>query len=224
MYKDTTYREKFAILKEWVPLLIDAVKRDLKNEHLKQDYVFARKYLPGKNLSKLSLEDLVQGYSKAIEEEEAGDKIAEFIANRWMLQASDLYGFFEQELVKINPDFDAIVEIDETVGNRLLDEATGRFGAVSTYLFSVLNSVAFKKGHFEGLEKKARSEHKEKAIAAEKEQEIKSFEELKRDFEQRLIRLEDKYEKKLDGLQRKYVKDTDTLKKQVASLQRKMSG
>lgn len=223
MYKDTTYKEKFAILKEWAPTLIDTVKKDLKNEHLKQDYVFARKYLPGKNLSKVSLEDLIQGYSAAILQEEAGEKIAEFIANRWMLHSSELYSYFEQELSKINPDFDAIQEIEEAIGSRILEDSANRFGAVNTYLFSVLNSVAFKKSHFDALLNKARAEHSSRVANEEKAQELKSLEDLRRDFEARVTRLEDKYEKKIDGLQRKYLKDTESLKKQVANLQRKLN-
>lgn len=223
MYKDTTYKEKFAILKEWTPHLIDKVKKDLKNEHLKQDYAFSRKYLPGKNLSKVTLEDLVEGYTQAIAQEETGEKIAEYIATRWMLQSSELYSFFEQELSRINPNFDAIQEIEEPVGERLIAEGVSRFGAVNTYLFAVINSVAFRKNHFDALQKQAQDEQQEKRVAAEQAKELTSFEELKGDFERRLARLEDKYEKKIDGLQRKYIKDTEALKKQLAALQRKLN-
>lgn len=224
MYKDSTYKEKFAILKEWTPHLIDVVKKDLKNEHLKQDYVFARKYLQGKNLNKVTLEDLIQGYSAAIEQEESGEKIAEFIANRWMIHSSELYGFFEKELTKVNPNFDSIEEIDEPVAKKLIGESVDQFGAMNTYLFSVINSVAFKKDQFEDLKKASLKERETKQKESVKAEEQKSLEDTKKDYEQRLVRLEDKYEKKLDGLQRKYVKDTEMLKKQVANLQRKMNG
>lgn len=224
MYKDSTYKEKLAILKEWTPHLIDVVKKDLKNEHLKQDFVFVKKYLQGKNINKLTLEDLILGYSAAIEQEESGEKIAEFITNRWMIHSSELYGFFEKELSKVNPDFDAIEELEEPVGRRLIDESVRQFGALNTYLFSVINSVAFNKGQFQELKAASQKEQETQKREAEKVAEARTFDQMKQEFEQRLIRIEDKYEKKLDGLQRKYLKDTDTLKKQVANLQRKLNG
>lgn len=53
--------------------------------------------------------------------------------------------------------------------------------------------------------------------------ESQSFEALKGEFEQKLVRLEDKYEKKLLGMQKKYVTETEMLKKQIGNLQRKLS-
>jgi hypothetical protein len=216
MYKDATYREKFAILKEWAPDWIDAIKKDLKSEHLRQDAGFARKYLPGKNLQKTSLEELVEGYSKAVESE----RVAEFMANRWMLKKSELYSFFERELAKINPDFDTIEEIDEAVARRMIEAASQEFGAGSTYLFSVINSVAFRREEFEALRNRAKEERRQPQPQISGD--LKSIEELKRDFEQRLLRIEDKYSKKIDGLERKYLRDTEMLKKQLAQLQRRL--
>lgn len=223
MYKDSTFKEKFAILKEWNPEIIELVKKDLKNEHLKQDYVFAKKYLPGKNIHKVTADDLIEAYGQAIEKEENGEKIAEFIANRWMLHSAEIYGYFETELAKINPDFDAIEKIEAPVATKLINDSVTQFGALNTYLFSVINSVAFDKADFDKLQKLSRSEKETNKANQEKAAEEKSFEDMVRDFEQRLARIEDKYEKKIDGLQKKYVKDTDMLKKQVATLQRKLS-
>lgn len=224
MFKNSTYKEKFTTLKEWAPEIIDAIKKDLKNEHLKQDYVFVKKYLAGKNISKLTLDEMTEGYIKAIEQEEGGEKIAEFMANRWMLQSGDIYGYFEKELTAVNPDFDAIENIDAPVAKKIIGGAVESFGATNTYLFSVINSVAFSKEDFEKLLQDSRKEKITNKENAEKEAEIKSFDDMKRNFEQMLVRIEDKYEKKLEGLQRKYIRDTDMLKKQVANFQRKLNG
>ena len=98
MLKDATYKEKYNALKNWMPAIVDVVKKDLKNEHLKTDFVFAKRYFAGKNLNKLTNEELVAGYASAIQQEEKGEEIAEFITNRWLIKNSELYGFFEEEL------------------------------------------------------------------------------------------------------------------------------
>lgn len=224
MYKDATYKEKMGNLKEWGPEIIDAIKKDLKTEHVKQDYVFAKKYLGGKPANKITLDELVQGYFEAVEKEESGEKIAEFIANRWMLKAGDVYGFFEQELTRINPEFTEIEELPSAEGDKLIDQASKMFGASKTYLFSVINSVAFSPKQFEKLKEKAQKEKKTQEEELSKLKEFSSFEALKREFEQKLGKLQDKYEQKLQGLEKKYLTDTAALKKQVANLQRKLNG
>lgn len=224
MYRDTTYKEKMAILKEWGPELIEAIKKDLKTEHLKQDYVFAKKYLGGKPANKISLEDMVKGYFEAVEKEESGEKIAEFIANRWMLKTSDVYGFFETELTRINPEFTEIKELPNAEGDKLIEQSSRLFGAPKTYLFSVINSVAFSPKQFEKLREKALKERQTQLEELSKLQETASFEQLKKEFEQKLVKLEDKYEQKIAGLEKKYVADVAALKKQIATLSRKLNG
>lgn len=224
MYRDTTYKEKMTLLKEWGPAIFDEIKRDLKNEHIKQDYVFAKKYLGGKPAQRLTLDELVAGYLRAVEEEEQGEKIAEFIANRWMMKSSDVYGFFEKELSRINPDFNEIVELPEQESNKLIEQAIAEFGAPKTYLFAVINSVCFSKKQFEALKNKAETEKKREEEAFTKLQESASIEQLKKEFESKLSKMEEKYEKKLQGLEKKYVNDTASLKKQIANLSRKLNG
>lgn len=223
MYRDTTYKEKMAILKEWGPVIFEEIKRDLKNEHIKQDYVFAKKYLGGKPAQRLTLDELVTGYLRAVEEEEQGEKIAEFIANRWMMKSSDVYGLFEKELTRINPEFNEIVELPENEGDKLIEQSVKEFGAAKTYLFAVINSVSFSKKQFEALRKKAEVEKKTEEEALTKLQETASFEQLKKEFESKLVKMEEKYEKRLQGLEKKYVNDTASLKKQIANMSRKLN-
>lgn len=83
MYKNASYKEKFALLNDWFGLVIDSVKKDLKNEHLKKDLYFVKKFLGSKNLNKLTTEDLTEAYQRAIVEEEKGEELAEFITSRW---------------------------------------------------------------------------------------------------------------------------------------------
>lgn len=223
MLKESTYKEKFAMLKPWLPLIIETIKKDLKNEHLKRDPGFVRQYFPGKNAAKLTLDELVEAYTKAIFDGENGEELAEFIANRWMLKHTDIYHYFEQELSKINPNFSELQDIDKPTATKIMDGSMQQFGSIASYIFCIFNSVVFPEDVYKQL-----GTHASKTAVEKKEEDKKndaeaSLETLKRNYEQQIARLVDKYEKKILGLQKKYVIDVDTLKKQIANLQRKLT-
>jgi hypothetical protein len=222
MYKNATYKEKFAHLQEWIPFLIEAVKKDLRQEHLKKDIYFVKKFLSSKNVHKVTTEELSQAYQKAIQEEEQGEQLAEFITSRWLLKNSELYEFFERQLSQINPDFANIEEILPSQADALIAASNHHFGPLHTYVFSVLNSVVFPKESFQKLRIQAQ-QHKEKEEQETNQRaEQLSMEQMRTTFEREIARLTDKYEKKLAGLQKKYVSDVENLKKQLAALQRKL--
>lgn len=222
MHKEATYKEKYADLKEWMPIVLDEIKKDLKNEHLKKDFYFIKKYLSSKNLNKLSLEDLVEAYSKAIAEDENGEGLGEFITSRWLLKNTEVYDFFEAQLVQVTTDFSALNELDLNLSTKLMEDSIRQFGAVRTYLFAVLNSVVFPKAIFEQLRTRARQDQQQEQAQQEMISQKMTLEQMQKTFETEIARLTDKYEKKLSGLQKKYLIDTDGLKKQMASLQRKL--
>lgn len=223
MYKNAGFREKFADLQEWIPLLVDAVKKDLKNEHLKKDLQFIKKYLSSKSPNKVTTSELAEAYKNAIQQEERGEDLAEFITSRWLLKNSELYEFFERHLSQINPDFTELEEIAAEQAQPLIELAVAEYGPVSVYLFSVLNSVVFPAESFHSLKNRAleskRAEREESLSQAER----LNSEKVILDFEREKARLNDKHQKKIDGLQKKYITDTEALKKQIALLQRKLS-
>lgn len=224
MYKNATYKQKFADLHQWVPLIIDSVKKDLKNEHLKKDFLFVKKFLSNKNINKVTVEELAQAYQKAINEEEKGEEIAEFIASRWLLKNSELYEFFERQLTQINPDFASLETLEPAQAKALIDAANREFSPADTYLFAVLNSVVFPDESFKSLRTEAeKHKHQQEKEIEETtaEQTLESFREA---YQREIQRLTDKYEKKFLGLQKKYLQDTEGLKKQIAQLQRKLQG
>jgi hypothetical protein len=223
MLKDASYKDKFAMIHTWMPLIVDEIKKDLRNDHLKGDPGFIKEYLEGKNPAKLTSVELAEGYAKAIANSERSEEIAEFVANRWLIKHSDLYYYFEKELSKISPNFNELVDIDKETATHTLKGAVDQFGTVHTYLFCVLNSVVFPKEIFEKMSHDATHQaSKDKASADEaKEREAKEKEERNHALE--LARLTDKYEKRLMGLQKKYLQDMESLKKQLAALQRKMA-
>ncbi len=224
MYKDTTFKEKFAILNPWMPTIIDSIKKDLKNEHLKRDFVFLKTYFPSKNPNKLTTEELVKAYTHAVTHADNGENLGEFLTNRWLLKNGDIYHYFEEELNRISPNFTEMAEIDHAAAINLMENAVKKFGAPAAYMFSVLNSVVFPKDVYEQLRKKADAyaadRSKQEALAQERKQEA----DLHKSHELEIARLTDKYEKKLAGLQKKYIQDVDALKKQIAHLQRKLEG
>lgn len=223
MLKETTYKEKFSMLSPWMPLIIEEVKRDLKNEHMKSNPVFVRHYFAGKNLSKITLQELVDAYTHAVANQEDAEDLADYITNRWLLKHADLYMHFEQALMKINPNFSDLDLLDEESSLALMEGAIKEFGAPNTYLFCVLNSVVFPEKVFTLLAKRAEHDHRKSTEEAIEHQEKASIESMQRNYEQQIARLTDKYEKKLAGLQKKYSVDIEALKKQVANLQRKLT-
>lgn len=223
MYKTATYKEKLQDVKEWIPYMIDSIKKDLRNDHLKGDMPFVKKYLASKNIHKVTTEELAEAYEKAIRTEENGENLAEFISSRWLLKNSELYHFFEKELSQINPDFSNLDEIAPQQAEKLIESSNREYGPLQTYLFSVLNSVVFPKEIFEKLKGEAKHHQEKQLHDAVQLKDQESFENMRKEFEREMARLEDKYEKKLTGLQKKYLIDVEGLKKQIASLQKKLN-
>jgi hypothetical protein len=224
MYKNATYKEKFADLQEWIPFLIESLKKVLRNEHLKKDVYFVKKFLSSKNIHKITTEELADAYQKAIQEAEQGEELAEFITSRWLLKNSELYEFFESQLSRIDPDFTNLEEIQPVQAQALIDASIRQFGALQTYLFSVLNSVVFPRESFQHLKTQAQQHQEMQEEESRKATEQFTVDQIRKNFELEMTRLTDKYEKKLAGLQKKYINDVENLKKQVAQLQRKLQG
>lgn len=224
MSNETTMKEKLLELKDWFPEIIETVKKDLRNEHLKKDFVFVKKYLGGKNIHRLENDDLRSAYFAALQGEERSEEIAEFIVHRWIFKNSEMYQFFENELLKVKPDFTEIKELTAAEGDALMQEAIQEFGAPRVYIFSKMNAVAFQPEQFLRLAELAAKEKHLKEEQEEKDVGVRSIDEMQARHEQEMNRLKDKYEKKLMGLQKKYTQDVEMLKKQLGNLQRKMAG
>lgn len=222
MNSDSTYKEKFEILKPWMDLIVQDVKRDLKNEHLKKNASFVKTYFQTKNINKLTVPELVEGYLNALESSESAEAIAEFISNRWLLKNSDVYYYFEQKLQKVSENFSELTQLNAEFAKDLADGAVDSFGARKAYLFSVFNSVVFPEETFQELSVKADEEKKSEISKQGDLQEELSWAAKERAYELQIARLNEKFEKKLLGFQKKYDNDVSALKKQIASLQKKI--
>jgi hypothetical protein len=219
MLKDSGYQEKFVMLKAWVPEIIEGVKKDLKNEHLKVDRVFCKRYFLGKNVAQIQSHEMAAAYETDIAEGNSG--LGEFIATRWLLKNTDVYGFFEMHLKNLTSDFENLAELPEDLSRSLMEESSKQFGAKRTYLFAVLNSVVFPKHIYDVLHKAAVSET-EKERQEEAKHEQVDVETLKKRHLRDMTALKERFEKKLSGLERKYLNDVEALKKQIGTLHRKL--
>lgn len=222
MLKEATYSEKIAMLKGWLETIVHDIKRDIKSDHLKKDGNFAKNYFPQKNINKLTVSELAEGYSIAIDDKERADALGEFIANRWLLKNTDVYDYFAKQLHQVTENFDSLDVIDLELAKKIMAESIKSFGAQKTYLFSVLNSVVFPKEIFDELREKAEAERLQSVKDEEIEKVQKDWDSQQKHFEQLIARLTDKYEKKLAGIEKKYLKDTEALKKQIAALQKRL--
>jgi hypothetical protein len=224
MLKDATYKQKFSLIQTWIPYLIEIASKDLRNEHLKKDGNFLKKYFSNKPIQKITKEEIIAGYTQALEKEENSEDIAEFISHCWILRNSEIYNHFETELSKRYGDFGSIEEIDAKNSKEIIDAAVKNFGADRTYLFSVINSVVFSKSALEALRTDAEATKRRNDVEEKQNLEKMSIDKVHTHYQQQIARLTDKYEKKLLGHQKKYFQDTESLKKQISSLQRKISG
>lgn len=219
--KETTYQQKFQTLETWMPSLIHAIKKDLRQEHLKNDVAFVRQHFQTKNPAKITAEEMIEVYPKLVVE--GNEALGEFMATRWLIKQGDLYQYFEGELSKINPNFAELKSIDQPVAQKMMQSAVSQFGATNTYLFSLLNSVVFPDSVYQELDLLARQETADNAEKSASDAKLQAAAKEQLDLTQTLARLTDKYEKKLQGLEKKYLQDTEALRRQVASLQRQLA-
>lgn len=224
MYKNASYKDKFSSIRDWMPSIVDVIKRDLKNDHLRNDLYFVKTFFSSKNLNKITNDELAEAYLKALATEAKSEEIGDFITSRWLLKNTDLYELFERRLSQLSPDFTALEELDLATSQEIAKEAVNAFGATKTYIFAVLNAVVFPEAVFKQLRDQAVKELKSEKAQQETVAEKLSLEKMQQVFERDIARLTDKYEKKLAGMQKKYIVDVESLKKQIATLQRKLQG
>jgi GTP cyclohydrolase I len=153
MIKEESYREKFIRLEPWIDAIFKVIKKEIKNEHLRNTPQLLKKYFYKKFFNKLTNEEIKQAYLKEILE--GNDEVSEWVISRWMYKNINIYQFFSMHLTRINPEFDKIETIPEAVALPLMQSAALQFGPVSVYIFSVFNEVAFSAPIFEALRAEA---------------------------------------------------------------------
>ncbi len=129
--------------------IIDAVKGDLKKEHLKKHPELLTRYFRGIRADKLGANELAPFYDLLLKS--GNENLEEFIIHRWIAHHNPIYLFFSDALSQHYSDFAAIKEIEEPIAQKLIADGVERFGAIDLYLFSMMNGVVFREAQFEEL-------------------------------------------------------------------------
>lgn len=219
MTVEDPYKIKLDKLQPWISDIFQAIRKDLKNEHLLKTPSFIQKHFPKRAVDKLTLDEFTGAYLKDIAEgdEELGEKVVA----RWILKNAEIYQFFVEELSKINPKYDEIENLSSDVSSFLLNTSVGRFGASVTYIFCVFNAVVISEEQLLKLKDMALAEKAQVKPVEEKEA-FESVDALKSHYEKEMRKLTEKCEKRVQGIERKYVQDVEGLRKQIAQLHKKL--
>ncbi len=208
---------QFQALQNWTQQILDTIKKDIKTDHLHTDPAFYRNYFGNRPQNRLTSEEIFAAYEKELLK--GNEELAEWVVNRWVFKHGDLYQHFAERLERINPDFSEIKELSEAESEEILKGAFENFGAIQTYLFTVLNGVVFPKKVIEKLANAAELEKLAQEKAGVEEAKREGFEKEIASLQREIARLNDK----IAGVQRKYTTDTEALKKQIKALQCKMN-
>ncbi|MBX7066119.1 MAG: hypothetical protein K1X28_02700 [Parachlamydiales bacterium] len=206
---------QFVPLKNWMHVILNAIKKDIKQDHLGSDPEFYRTHFGSRPQNRLTAEEIFNAYEKELIQ--GNQELAEWVVNRWVFKNGDLYQIFADRLAKINPEFDKIQTLTEEESEKVLAGTVEKFGAVSTFLFVVLNGVVFPESVRSKLQRQAEVEKVELEKKTEAEEGRESLEKLLAAKEREIARLNDK----ILGVQKKYDRDTEALKKQIKALQKR---
>ena len=194
------------------------VKRDCKSEHLRLDPGFVRQHFGGMPVQRISLEEMRAVYLQQIL---AGhERLAEFVANRWLFRNMELYRFFEEALEKISPDFDKIAELTPEQADGIISQACEKFDAEKVFCFVAINEVALPQDSFERLQRKAleclSSRQKELSVNDDED-------EGEARWRKEMDLLKERHEKKTTEMARKHQQEVQRLQKEVAQLKADLS-
>ena len=214
-------KNTFQILEPWLPEILHIIKNEIKTDHLSKNPSFYRTYFGSRPVNRLTNEEIGAAYQKELLE--GNEELGEWVVNRWVFNHGEIYRHFADRLVQINPDFDAIKSLDEGQSEQILSGAPESFGALPTYIFSILNGVVFPESVLSRLRRRAESEEivrkEEEKEAAEKE----NLEQVLTRHKREMTRLQEKCEDKIAGVVKKHATDVEALKKQIRALQQKVN-
>ena len=210
----------FSTLQPWLIQILHTIKREIKSEHLSKDPSFYRAHFGNRPQNRLTTEEIIAAYSKELLG--GNEPLSEWVINRWVFQHGEIYRHFAEKLTQIRSDFSEIQSLTEEESAGVLSGSIPSFGALPTYIFSVLNGVVFPENVLQSLRVQAEQEGKDKAeelfVAAEKE----TLEQIQTRHAREMARLQEKYEDKIAGVMKKYTIDVEALKKQIRALQQRM--
>ncbi|MES2272642.1 MAG: hypothetical protein V4487_00420 [Chlamydiota bacterium] len=215
-------KNQFEFLIDWMPDVLNAIKKDIKTDHLLSDPAFYRTHFGNRPYNRLSAEEIYAAYQKELIEGN-NTSLGEWVVNRWVFKHGEVYNHFAEKLMAIHPDFNEIKDLSPAQSEQILEGAAELFGAIPIFLFSVLNGVVFPEAVIERLRQEAVAERVELKTKRETSEIQQNLEQLIAKHQKEVSKLQEKYESKLVGVQKKYTTDVDALKKQIRTLQQKFT-
>lgn len=214
-------KNKFETIKPWISHVLVAIKKDIKTDHLPASPVFTRTHFGSRPLNRLTQDEIFAAYEKDLL---AGDAdLAEWVVNHWVFKHGEIYTHFAERLSEVAEDFSQIEHLTEEQSEKILSGAVETFGALPTYLFSILNGVVFPESIFLKLRNQAEKQETEKGAEMQLLEERQSLEQLRERYTRDIARLNEKYESKVAGVLKKYTTEVEALKKQIRSLQKQLT-
>jgi hypothetical protein len=140
MIKDLPLKSKFEYLSPVFSNILQDIRRDIRNEHMKQDREFVQKYFSRSYIESSSSEIEKAYYHEIVAQ--GNEVLADWIVSKWILRHAEVYEFFVSELSKINENFEEIEMIDGNVAKSIVARSVELHGLEDTFIFSLLNSVA----------------------------------------------------------------------------------
>jgi hypothetical protein len=220
MIKDLPLKSKFEYLGPVFSKILQDIKRDVRNEHMKQDREFVQKYFSKSYVEKVSSSEIDKAYFNEIVAQN-NEKLADWVISKWIMKHAEVYELFVTELSKINQNFEEIELIDVNVAKSIVTKSVDLFGIEDTYIFSLLNSVAFSDEMFEFLKNEV-LKNRSKEDGLELKEKSVDVATLVLQHQQEILKLTDRYEKRLQATVKKYSQDVEGLRKQVGILQKKL--
>lgn len=214
-------KNKFETIQPWIALVLAAIKKDIKTDHLPGSPAFVRTHFGNRPLHRLTMEEIFSAYEKNLLSGDAD--LAEWVVNRWVFKHGDIYSHFAELLNRVSDDYTRIQVLTEEQSENILRSAISRFGALPTYLFSVLNGVVFPESVFQSLRAMAEKEEAETKTEEKETEERLNLQQLTERYSKDVARLHEKYENKVAGVLKKYTTEVEALKKQIRSLQKQLA-
>ncbi len=154
--KEESFQNKIQRLQPWFDRLVEEIKKDVKTDLRRQFPKVYQKHFSRMHFVKCRPQELAAPLLQEVLE--GDEQLGEWLATRWIVKNDKMFQFFADHLMQVNPEFDKIERLSDEQGSALMQAAIGRYGAQKTFLFSVLNSVAFSPEQFEQLAALAREE------------------------------------------------------------------
>lgn len=206
-----TWAGRYSLLTPWFFDIMNVVKKDCKNEHLKLNPGFVREHFSGMPLHRITIEEMRAVYLRLILG--GNDQLAEFVSNRWLFRNMELYNFFEQALSEVSPDFEKIPELTQEQAEKLIQQASEKFGCENVFCFVVVNEVVIPQDVFNKLQRQA-VEALAKRQKEEEDGECTSQDKWRQEIE----RLKERQEKKIQEMIKRQQQEVQRLNSEIAKL------